>query len=131
MGAVLAYIVIPWRSVLKWLAVAVCVGMAYSMFTSAGTEPIYRWLGGIFFGFLAVAAARSEYREPDPASSRKKAGRPSPEPYRPPCFACDGLGKVRCVHWLANDKDSRGYSCYECQGTHFKRCVVCKGSGKQ
>lgn len=128
-GAIAAYVLIPWRAVFKWLAVAFFAAMAFTLSTDAGHPPVYRLMGGAFFGLMAILTARSEYRDSDSGGSGKKTGTKMPQPYRVRCYHCMGTGKVRCLHWLANDRDSRGYSCYECQGTHFKKCVFCNGTG--
>lgn len=132
MGAVVAYIVIPWRMVAKGAAVVVCVWLAYSFFTYAGLPPIYQWLGGIFFAVMAVAAARSEYRESASQTTEKKQGNSSPKPLPQSCFHCNGTGWLACYCPMKSGKAGiMGPACFECNDTKRKRCYMCRGSGKR
>lgn len=129
-GAAVAYYFVPWGAVLKWLAVAICVGIAFAFFTDNSHSAQYRLIGGLFFSVVAVLTARSKYRETDDALPTKGSRKKVAEPYREPCPHCTS-GKVRCMHLLSNDRDARGYSCPECYGTHFKKCYSCGGTGKR
>ena len=130
-GAIAAYVLIPWRAVLKWLIVTFCAVIALAFFANDSESSTYRLTGGFLFGAISILVARSEYRDTDSGASTKKTREKKPEPYRESCYHCGGVGKVRCRHYLAIDRDARGYSCYECQGTHFKKCVFCNGTGKR
>ena len=132
MGAVVAYIVIPWRTVFKWVAVAVCAWLAYSFFTNMALPPIYQWLGGFFFGVLAIMAGRSEYRESESQYSNRRKDIKTPGSLDARCKYCNGMGKLQC---FCTGKSGRpgilGGACADCNDTKYKRCYMCHGSGKR
>ena len=45
-GAAVAYYFVPWGAVLKWLAVAICVGIAFAFFFSCSFLALSQ---GVFF----------------------------------------------------------------------------------
>ncbi len=130
LGAVVAYMVIPWRAVFKWLLVAFLAAMAFAMATDSSSQPTYRIVGGIFFAALAIATARSQYREEDSMVPRKNSNGNFPKP-ESKCCKCNGSGTIDCFCSVRRDKaDIFGGRCAECNDTKRKTCYVCYGTGK-
>lgn len=131
MGAVAAYVFIPWRTVFKWIAVAVCAGLAFTFFTDGGQQPLHRLIGGVFFSIAAIWVARSEYRDDDSAPPRENKGNQSAEPPPRKCSHCGGTGKISCFCTDKRGKaDIFGGACLECNDMKLKLCYMCYGSGK-
>lgn len=127
-GAIAAYMLIPWRVVFKWAAVAACVAMAFTLSTDAGQPPVYRLIGGLFFFVIAIVVARSEYREDESKPSLEREVKSIPEPRRP-CFFCNDTGRVPCYCPTKREKrDIFGPACFECNDTKYKRCNMCKNN---
>ncbi len=127
-GAAVAYYFVPWGAVLKWLAVAICVGIAFAFFTDNSHSAQYRLIGGLFFSVFAVLIARSRYRETVNAPSGKNKRNKSGERVREPCFNCNGRGEKVCG-CLRVEKDMLGWRCMDCHNTKYVRCNICGGKG--